>query len=147
MNFILNRISRAIHLHITAILRILMTLFCNSDDTCDIFAYSVHNGGAFNTRTCIDRSERCLWWFCESFLLQFGSDMFSFLVWLKCVERMHMACLYNNQFVCCSTFIYLWQQRHRSDSHVNNRKSLVLRNGLLKEERWHKVRFFYTLIF
>ncbi|XP_035707626.1 phospholipid-transporting ATPase ID isoform X1 [Folsomia candida] len=30
-------------------------------------------------------------------------------------------------------------QRHLNDSQVNNRKSLVLRNGLLKEERWHKV--------
>ncbi|CAH1795962.1 unnamed protein product [Owenia fusiformis] len=30
-------------------------------------------------------------------------------------------------------------QRHRSDNVVNNRRSLVLRNGHLVEERWHKV--------
>ena len=32
------------------------------------------------------------------------------------------------------------QQRHRSDSQVNNRKSHVLRNGKSVEERWHKVQ-------
>jgi len=31
-------------------------------------------------------------------------------------------------------------QRHRNDSQVNNRKSLVLRNGKAVEERWHKVK-------
>jgi len=31
------------------------------------------------------------------------------------------------------------QQRHRSDNQVNNRRSLVFRNGKLVEERWHKV--------
>ncbi|GAB6028351.1 hypothetical protein CHUAL_002521 [Chamberlinius hualienensis] len=31
-------------------------------------------------------------------------------------------------------------QRHRSDSQVNNRKSFVLRDGKLVEERWYKVQ-------
>ncbi|KAK7116641.1 hypothetical protein V1264_002281 [Littorina saxatilis] len=30
-------------------------------------------------------------------------------------------------------------QRHRSDAQVNNRTSMVLRNGEIVEERWHKV--------
>jgi len=49
-----------------------------------------------------------------------------------------------------SVFLRLWytktllvvklhQQRHRSDNQVNNRKSLVLRHGVLAEEHWHKV--------
>jgi uncharacterized short protein YbdD (DUF466 family) len=38
------------------------------------------------------------------------------------------------------------QQRHRSDSHVNNRKSHVLRNGKSVEERWHKVQVRMTLV-
>ena len=31
------------------------------------------------------------------------------------------------------------QQRHRSDNHVNNRLSRVLRDGKLVDELWHKV--------
>ena len=33
----------------------------------------------------------------------------------------------------------IFQQRHRSDSQVNNRRSWVLRGKELVEERWHKV--------
>ena len=37
-------------------------------------------------------------------------------------------------------FFLVVQQRHRSDSQVNNRLSHVLRNGKSVEERWHKVQ-------
>lgn len=39
-----------------------------------------------------------------------------------------------------SFFLQHIQQRHRSDSQVNNRKSHVLLNGKSVEERWHKVQ-------
>jgi phospholipid-translocating ATPase len=32
------------------------------------------------------------------------------------------------------------QQRHRSDSRVNNRKAYLLRGGQLTEERWSRVQ-------
>lgn len=35
--------------------------------------------------------------------------------------------------------LLLTQQKHRSDSQVNNRLSRVLRNGKLVDERWYKV--------
>lgn len=34
----------------------------------------------------------------------------------------------------------LFQQRHCNDSQVNNRRSLALREGQLKEERWAQVQ-------
>lgn len=36
-------------------------------------------------------------------------------------------------------FVYS-QQRHISDSQVNNRRSKTLRNGKLKEEKWSGVQ-------
>ena len=36
-------------------------------------------------------------------------------------------------------WLFVLQQRHRSDAQVNNRVSYVLRHGDLVEERWHKV--------
>ena len=33
----------------------------------------------------------------------------------------------------------LFKRRHRSDAQVNNRKSILLRDGQLVEEKWHKV--------
>jgi magnesium-transporting ATPase (P-type) len=36
--------------------------------------------------------------------------------------------------------LFLLQQRHCSDSTVNNRKSFALRNGQLKEEKWANVQ-------
>ena len=38
------------------------------------------------------------------------------------------------------TFYSLLQQRHRSDRQVNNRVSLVLRQGRLTKEQWSNVR-------
>ena len=34
----------------------------------------------------------------------------------------------------------IFQQRHRTDRQVNNRKSQVLRKGYLVEEKWHRVQ-------
>ena len=34
----------------------------------------------------------------------------------------------------------VFQQRHRTDRQVNNRKSHVLRKGQLVEEKWHRVQ-------
>lgn len=36
--------------------------------------------------------------------------------------------------------VYILQQRHMSDSHVNNRKSQAARNGKLVPERWSSVQ-------
>ena len=32
------------------------------------------------------------------------------------------------------------QQRHKTDRKVNNRQSMVLRDGFLVEEKWHRVQ-------
>ena len=37
-------------------------------------------------------------------------------------------------------FFFNFQQRHRTDRQVNNRKSHVLRKGQLVEEKWHRVQ-------
>lgn len=37
-------------------------------------------------------------------------------------------------------YLVIFQQRHRSDNQVNNRKSEVLRGGKLVDERWYKVQ-------
>jgi hypothetical protein len=37
-------------------------------------------------------------------------------------------------------FFHVFQQRHRTDRQVNNRKSQVLRKGFLVEEKWHRVQ-------
>ena len=37
-------------------------------------------------------------------------------------------------------FVFVFQQRHRTDRQVNNRKSRVLRKGQLVEEKWHRVQ-------
>ena len=36
--------------------------------------------------------------------------------------------------------ILILQQRHRTDSQVNNRESKVLRKGHLVDEKWHRVQ-------
>ena len=36
--------------------------------------------------------------------------------------------------------IQILQQRHRTDSQVNNRESKVLRKGHLVDEKWHRVQ-------
>lgn len=42
-------------------------------------------------------------------------------------------------FYCFTMWYCYMQQRHRSDNHVNNRLSWVLRDGKLVEELWYKV--------
>ena len=39
-----------------------------------------------------------------------------------------------------TSFVFVFQQRHRTDRQVNNRKSHVLRKGQLVEEKWHRVQ-------
>lgn len=41
--------------------------------------------------------------------------------------------------ILCYWFFF-FQQRHRSDSQVNNRVSYVVRNGQLVEEKWMNVK-------
>jgi hypothetical protein len=41
---------------------------------------------------------------------------------------------------CHLTIFVYFQQRHRTDRQVNNRKSRVLRKGQLVEEKWHRVQ-------
>ena len=42
--------------------------------------------------------------------------------------------------------ILILQQRHRTDSQVNNRESKVLRKGHLVDEKWHRVQVIISIV-
>lgn len=55
-----------------------------------------------------------------------------------CKKMSSKSCFLRHLYVnCCLSYVH--QQRHRSDSQVNNRKSLVLREGKLVEAKWQTV--------
>lgn len=54
---------------------------------------------------------------------------------------LHMSYYFTLRIIVIFFFLFFRiQQRHRSDSQVNNRSSFVLRGGQLVEERWFKVQ-------